>query len=369
MKTAIITTTINIPYLLKDYTDNAKKFNHKDIFFVITGDKKSHPDTRDFCDNLAKESGYEITFLNVSDQEKFLEPYTELKDFLPYNCIQRRNVSFLYAYEKKAEIIITIDDDNFITENSDFIGEHSIVGTNKEIEALSSSSGWINVCDFLEEKNNHPFYHRGFPLEKRWIDQTIDIKNKKGRIVVNAGFWLQDPDIDAITRLTLPIKSTGFKKKNNFVIDIGTWTPFNSQNTSVLREVIQSYFMSPFIGRYDDIWPSYLVKKIADHLGDFISFGFPLVKQDRNEQDIIVNLENEIWGMRLTNRFCNILKEIKLSENDYLSCSKEIYKKLKQYQEQKNIFNEKENKFFNKFLEGINVWNKTIDRANKKYIT
>lgn len=366
MKIAIITTTINVPYLLKEYVINAKKFNHKDIFFVVTGDKKSHPDTKIFCDNLAKNSDYKIIFLDISNQEKYLNSYPELKNSLPYNCIQRRNVSILYAYEKGAEIIITIDDDNFIIKDNDFIGQHSIVGTNKEIETLSSSSGWINVCDFLNEKNGYSFYHRGFPLKKRWIDQSIIKKIKKGRIVVNAGFWLQDPDIDAITRLTLPIKSTGFKKRNNFAIDIGTWTPFNSQNTAVHRDAIQSYFMSPFIGRYDDIWPSYLIKKIADHLGDFITFGFPLVKQDRNEQDIIVNLENEIEGMRLTDRFCDMLKDIKLSENNYLSCSQEIYKKLKEYQKKNNIFNKKENIFFNKFLEWIDIWNKTIIRANKK---
>ena len=48
MKTAIITTTINIPVLLEDYIKDGQKYNH-DFFFIIIGDKKTPPETKKFC--------------------------------------------------------------------------------------------------------------------------------------------------------------------------------------------------------------------------------------------------------------------------------------------------------------------------------
>lgn len=44
-------------------------------------------------------------------------------------------------------------------------------------------------------------------------------------------------------------------------------SPFNSQNTAVTRQVLEAYWMCPCVGRMDDIWPSYVVRRVADHLG------------------------------------------------------------------------------------------------------
>ena len=83
---------------------------------------------------------------------------------------QRRNLAILYAYERGAEAIITIDDDNFFVEGQDFIGDHCapIVGPPPELDALSSSSAWLNVCAFLEDHRRFAFYPRGYPMAHRW---------------------------------------------------------------------------------------------------------------------------------------------------------------------------------------------------------
>src|SRR5581483_5232271 len=96
------------------------------------------------------------------------------------------------------------------------------------------------------------------------------------RVAVNAGFWLDNPDIDALTRMERQIVVRGFNEKwpgSNFTLQPGTWSPFNSQNTALMRDVIPAYFLSPYIGRYDDIWASYIVNRIAAQLGDVITFG------------------------------------------------------------------------------------------------
>lgn len=99
------------------------------------------------------------------------------------------------------------------------------------------------------------------------------------RVAVSAGMWLGDPDIDAMARLCLMLNATSYTRTDSYVLSPSTWSPFNSQNTAVLREVIPAYFMSWCVGRYDDIWPSYVVRRICDHLQQSVSYGLPVVHQ------------------------------------------------------------------------------------------
>ena len=79
-----------------------------------------------------------------------------------------------------------------------------------------------------------------------------------------------------------------------------------------LREkAIPSYFLSPHIGRFDDIWGSYFLKRVADYFDDAISFGFPLVKQDRNDHNLWHDLDLELFGNQNTETFVEWLRIIK----------------------------------------------------------
>jgi hypothetical protein len=122
-------------------------------------------------------------FLDVVDQLRYLSNFPELATTLPWNCIQRRNVSFLYAYEQGADVIITIDDDNFIMEGdtaSDFIGAHLRITAKCDIPVVSSDSGWFNVCDFLSEERGIQFYHRGYPPGERWKKPAYTVRRRAG---------------------------------------------------------------------------------------------------------------------------------------------------------------------------------------------
>ena len=80
--------------------------------------------------------------------------YPEFDAHLPWRCIQRRNVSILYAYEQGCDVIIAIDDDNYVLAGTDFVGTHVAGLTLHDTPSLTSSSGWLNVCKFLKD-------HRG----------------------------------------------------------------------------------------------------------------------------------------------------------------------------------------------------------------
>lgn len=361
MKIAIVTTTINVPVLLEAYIKNALKYKHKDVGFIVIGDKKTPPEAKTFCLKLARKFPYEMIFQDVNDQAVYLKQYPELAAHLPYNSIQRRNIGLLLAYEKGAQVIITIDDDNFF-EAGDFIGRHSCVGKTASLDSVRSPDGWYNICETLKEERNIPFYHRGYAWKERWKPKIkTTVKKAKKKIMVNAGLWLEDPDVDALTRLTLSIRATGYNRKTNFTLAKGTWCPFNSQNTALHRDLLPAYFLSPLVGRYDDIWGSYLTRAIMDHMGDAIAYGFPLVRQERNIHNYWKDLDHERRGMDLTDYLCKTLRQIRLSGKDYHTCFIELCAKLKK--SFNTLENPEDKNYLLNFIKGLEIWTQTMERV------
>lgn len=365
MKTTIVTTTIYVPTALKKYGENARFHEHEDVQFVVIGDKKTPPETRAFCESIAA-NYYPCAYLDVEDQREYLERYPELWRHLPFNSIQRRNVGLLKAWEDGADTVITIDDDNWML-NDDFVRLHGVVGQRPELPAVESSSGWFNVCSMLEEASGTPFYHRGFPRGQRWKEPEsfVCMAPIRRRVAVNAGLWLDDPDVDAMTRLERPIIVRAMRKDAppRFVLQPGTWSPFNSQNTALLAEVIPAYFLSPCIGRYDDIWPSYIVTRIVQHLGDVIAYGRPLMRQKRNEHNLWKDLDAERVGMLLSDDFCAALQSIPLEGNTYSDCYGELVRKLPGAWRPGEGWSDAMLQAREGLLEGMAVWHNVFGKA------
>ena len=81
-------------------------------------------------------------------------------------------------------------------------------------------------------------------------------------------------------------------------------SPFNSQNTFLHRDVIPYYTVLPHAGRMDDIWGAYIVQH---YFPWSVVYNKATVYQDRNEQDLVTNLENEVIGYRNTLKLLNDL--------------------------------------------------------------
>jgi hypothetical protein len=356
-KTAIVTTTINIPKLLRQYAENARHYGHQEVSFIVIGDRKSPPETAAFCQTI--EQYYRCSYLDIPAQQKYLERFPELWTHLPFDSIQRRNIGMLLAYERGAEVVITIDDDNFVL-GQDFVGLHRAAGSVRELPVWSSTSGFFNVCGFLEADDHVRFYHRGYPQKQRWTEASafLSCHRGKGRIAVNAGFWLDNPDIDALTRMERQPVVRGYKPhwEGNIALQPGTWSPFNSQNTALIRDVLPAYFLSPYVGRYDDIWAGYVINRIAQQLGDFISFGDPLVRQERNPHDLWKDLDIERDGMILTDGFCHALRDVPLRGSTYRECFGEICAALGETWTLDNAWTESRKECRRKYLEGLRLW-------------
>jgi hypothetical protein len=311
MSYAITFTTINAPIVLESYFGNLEYYGHlQDALFVIVGDKKTpNQDVRDICETLGAK-GMQIAYLDVVEQLKLAATplYAGVIGMLQWNSDVRRNIGYLYAAAQGADVIISIDDDNYALPQHDYIGNHSIVGTVPDIDTATSKNGWLNVCQMLDFGINRPIYPRGFLVTKMHED-TFDWGAANSKVVAaNSGLWTLSPDVDAITNIVLLPTSKGYESwMRQVALGQDTWCPLNSQNTSFMRQALPAFFFIPqgfkynhqTIDRYGDIWMGFLVEKVAQHMGQTVTYGAPLVAHLRNKHNYIKDLSMEVGGMVL----------------------------------------------------------------------
>ena len=306
-KMTLITTTIYDASVLELYRSVAPG-----VEFIIAGDKKTpHDRVRDLCDRIGN-----AVYLSPADQ---LDLGYEVTEIIPWNCIMRRNLALLEAIKGGADIIVTIDDDNipadprgyFSTFKRQFMVLYTGLMANgsRVLTEHYGSQVWFNIGDFVDP----PIAHRGFPsYELPWGNEMVSVTD--AQIGVVAGLWYGDPDISAAERLVVGPEVLGWSPvvRDGLVVSQGTWTPFNSQNTAYLGELAPLMAVLPYIGRYDDIWASYIAERIMWEHGYHVCFGPPFTWQERNEQSVMRNLKDEIYGMEHTLRFCRWLGELDL---------------------------------------------------------
>jgi len=372
-KTYLVFTTINIPKIAEDYCNNFEKFDHKDeVGIIVIGDKKSL-DLESFsvCNNLQKR-GFDIEYFSIEKQEKWLASYNKLRKIIPYNSDNRRNVGFLIALAKGCDSIISTDDDNFPLQEIDFLGYHGIVGTKQKLPVVKTNSNWFNVCDLLKKNPEQRIYPRGYPYNKRWQDTSITQKEKEVQIMLNEGLWLNDPDIDSITRLNRDVKTTEFIGKQ-IALDIGTWSPINSQNTSFYTELLPAYYFflmeekldDLVINRYGDIWEGLFVKKVMDSLGYYVAFGNPIANHIRNKHNLFKDLKEELGCIIYTDLLVDVLEDINLKSEDVVDLSSSLSNQLLKYTSEDKRFSKDFNIYMKKLNYNQKVWLETIQKIKR----
>lgn len=306
---ALITTTINVPTVLTPWAASGMT---EDDIIIVAGDHKSpHTEIDDLCNQITMKHGVTTEYMMPRDQERFA-----VSSVIGWNCIQRRNIALLRAMELKPEFILTIDDDNAPTSTNQITQLIAIMRseTRYQTSVVSTNTGWYNPGRHCRTDLGHPVVHRGYPLSQRHATPFYTYGHKQPPIGVAAMLWTGEPDIDAMDRIV--------NRPNVRYIDgsmtlmPGTWAPFNTQATMIRGEFGPALFMFPHIGRYDDIWASYVFRKITDKRGYGAYYGRPAVHQDRNEHDLIKDLQAEMFGMRVNERIIKIIQDIKLGPTD-----------------------------------------------------
>lgn len=324
MKKFIIITTIFNP------NEAIEKFAKlEDYTLVVAGDNKTPKDWH-----------YENTiFLPITEQingkSKFL-----LK--LPQNHYCRKMAGYLYAIENGADIIAESDDDNIPYENwnfPEFYGNYSMAEPNQ---------GIINIYNFFTEQKIWP---RGLPLNK--ILTTANTKTYKS--YVNVGVWQgladQDPDVDAIYRLTSN-QPCVFNQSEPIVLPSSTYAPYNTQNTATCKELFPLlYLPSTVTFRFTDILRGIVAQPIMNKAGYCLGFTKATVYQKRNDHDYTRDFESEIPMYLQIEKSLEIAREKSDTGNSVSDNLFNVYQGL----EQAGIVKKEE-------LEILELWLKEINK-------
>ena len=261
-----------------------------------------------------------IAYIDVSEQT--LLPYA-LSPLTPYSSFSRKNLGFLLAFHAHATAIFDVDDDNIYLPNTATTGNRDLPVDLAPLPYPSSASldlavdervhldtsatlpqppskaqlTRVNVSVF----NPYPLYGatdawpRGFPLN--WVRPTLRppghyaghclASTRTCTAVVQQFLANQDPDVDAIYRLTNP-QSVPFYFLAQGKAGVGagvvmtkpgvavaaptvalpshTFTPFNAQATVITPGAFFAMLL-PFTvhGRVSDIWRSYVIETLLTY--------------------------------------------------------------------------------------------------------
>lgn len=287
-KTALVITSISNPNpVLNSYAEGSLKNN---LDFIVIGDVKS-PQEFDLqgCD-----------FWDI-DRQKSLE--FNLARLLPTSHYARKNLGYLTAIKRGAEVIIETDDDNFPYD--DFWSNR----TPSHRANLIDNAGWINIYRYFTEA---PIWPRGFPLEN--IQQPFIALDSFTEVDVycpiQQGLADENPDVDAVYRLVKPLP-VYFSKPPQIAVGKSSWTPFNSQNTTWFKDAFPLLYIPSFCSfRMCDIWRSFVALRIC-HANDWgVLFHGPTVRQERNEHDLIKDFADEVPGYLNNAKICYELTQL-----------------------------------------------------------
>jgi hypothetical protein len=248
---------------------------------VVVGDTKSPADWS--CPG--------VEFLSVDRQKQL---FGEFADLLPYRHYCRKNLGYLYAMQKGATLVIDTDDDNIPYDNFGK-GIHPLVN-----DRLLSGPGWVNVYKwFVDDLQIWP---RGLPLDSIDSIGSVSSINQPRRCPIQQFLADNDPDVDAIFRLTRKGQFFFRKDGSPVVLDRDCWVPFNSQNTVFFAEAFPLLYLPCFVSfRMTDIWRSFVAQAALWRCGMHVSFHAATVEQIRNEHDLMKDFADEAVGY-LNNR-------------------------------------------------------------------
>lgn len=307
-KSLIITSIANDQHpILQRFAGECKA---RSIDFIVIGDSKSPAQFQlEGCDFWSIQRQQMLSF--------------ELAGITPTRHYSRKNLGYLLAIQNGCTELMETDDDNL--PKPDFWNTPL-----KQVNGhIFENKGWVNVYHYFTKNFIWP---RGFPLEELQKKQSelSSLQQKTVECPIQQGLADDNPDVDAIYRLTYPLPIQ-FEINANLALGRNAWSPFNSQNTYWFREAFALLYLPSFCSfRMTDIWRSYVAQRIAWECNWSILYHSPTVWQERNDHNLMKDFEDEIPGYSNNFRICAELQKLELKsgkENIYdnlISC----YQKL-----------------------------------------
>lgn len=269
-------------------TEAVKKFaSMGDYSLLIAGDRKSPAGWH--CEGAE--------FLSVEGQQQL---GFKLAEVLPYNHYCRKMLGYLVAINRGADAIIDTDDDNIPKEDWCF------PALEDTFDMLAERQGFVNIYDLFTDQQIWP---RGLPLRliNRKSDLAASIEAAPARVGIWQGLADEDPDVDAIYRLTSD-QPCYFNERNPVVLGKGTITPFNTQNTLVRKELFPLMYLPTYVTfRFTDILRGLVAQPIMWLYDYHLGFTGATVVQKRNPHDYYKDFLSEIPMYQFTEKTVDLV--------------------------------------------------------------
>jgi len=257
---------------------------------IVVGDKKTPDEWQ--CDR--------VDYVSIDEQS--IMPF-ELAKILPFNHYCRKMLGYLKAMQANIDYIIDTDDDNIPKDNWFFPAFED------KFDCVSQDKGFINVYQLY---TSHKIWPRGLPLQLIGTDFQLEneIVNKECRVGIWQGLADEDPDVDAIYRLTDDTPCY-FNERNPVVLGRGTISPFNTQNTIIRKELFVLMYLPTYVTfRFTDILRGLVAQPIMWLYGYHLGFTNATVVQKRNPHDYMKDFISEIPMYELGEKVIEIVTNV-----------------------------------------------------------
>lgn len=271
-RAAVVLTTIAAPNaVMRRIAADCRRLGHD---FYVIGDTKS-PERFELegCDYYSYERQLDLPFAFAAA--------------CPTRHYARKNIGYLLAIAAGVDFIAETDDDNMPGD-----AFYEPLPLHAELPVVEGA-GWLNVYRYFADGLIWP---RGLPLD-RVNDPLPDVPApRRVAVPIQQGLADENPDVDAIYRLLLPLPFR-FERRRRIALGDGSWCPYNSQNTIHYRDAFPLLYLPAHCSfRMTDIWRSFVAQRIAWANGWAILFREATVVQDRNDHNLMRDFEDEISG-------------------------------------------------------------------------
>jgi hypothetical protein len=212
---------------------------------------------------------------------------------IPRGSGASRSFALLGAWDEGCDFAITMDDDCLPGPQAE-----SFLRTHLSAFALDR---WFRTIDG-EPPRGVPYGDRG-----------------RLPVLLNHGLWTGAPDVDgasAVRHLREPISVV--LRASREVVPPGMWFTLCAMNVCYAREALPAAYnllmglSAHGVDRFDDIWSGLFLKRVADHLGLYVTSGVPFVHHTR-ASDPFVNLQKEALGIRIHEHFWRHVEQAPLN--------------------------------------------------------
>jgi len=370
---ASINTLENLGGLLNNRNECSENRHDVRIVVIDEGDQALRKHNSKILSNLPNGS---YAFYGPKEREhwfksRFNSGYYQYLSVIPEKCHAETSFGFLVAYENEAPIVIEVDDDVLAVPDHDLVEGHRRNLIESQGVRVHAKNKWYNSLENLSLNSHKKKFPRGHPYASRCRDENYEWIEVGGKCVLNMGLWSGAPDFDALTILyhgglngVCKIKAESINREK-IIVGEGTYFAICSMNTGFLSKIIpafyQLYMNHMEIDRYDDIWSGLFLKKVADHLGDNVCLGAPLVYHDKRPRDTFKDLKKEIEGMVMNERLWRVIDELSIDGNNYTDAYLSLTENLQRHLS-KIALNAYHEKFMKIQMTKMRKWTEITDK-------